>query len=125
MNYPQIEGDFKLFYRKAKEAILNTNEYDPYIRGLAVWIGYKQEFVYYKREKRFSGLTHYLIFGKVPFNEFIRGLTAYSAVPLYLVIFIGFITVLISIGIFIYSLLFKLIGISAPGKSGTPILMVF
>ena len=122
---PSNTGDFKLLSRKAKDSILNTNEYDPYLRGLAVWVGYKQEFVYYKREKRFSGITHFSIFGKGPFNEFIRGLTAYSAVPLYLALFIGFITVLISMGIITYSLLTKLIGISAPGASGILISMAF
>ena len=35
--------------------ILKLGEHDPYLRGLSVWIGFKQEKVFYERNARHSG----------------------------------------------------------------------
>ena len=51
---PIEAGDFKLI-SKALEKILKQKEFRPYIRGLSVWVGYKQSFVNYVREARHSG----------------------------------------------------------------------
>lgn len=82
IHLPENTGDFKLLSAKVVREILNLKEYDPYMRGLSVWVGYRQEFVKYRREPRWRGETKFPLFSKGPVREFIRGLTAYSAAPL-------------------------------------------
>ena len=48
-------GDFKLLSRRAVDYINSLKEYNPYIRGLTVWVGFKQDFIDYVRESRSSG----------------------------------------------------------------------
>ena len=125
INLPINSGDFKLISRRALGAVLNSQEYDPYIRGMSVWAGFDQDFVQYNRESRFAGKTHFSIWGKGPINEFIRGITSYSATPLYLSILFGFFSVIISILLSIYSFYTKIVGISAFGISGLIIIVCF
>ena len=57
-------GDFKLISRRALDKILEQKEYNPYIRGLSVWVGFKQTYVDYVRDARESGRNlnfHYLM----------------------------------------------------------------
>ena len=58
--FPINAGDFKLISRKALDKILELNEFRPYIRGLSVWVGYKQSKVHYVREPRSSGESNFL-----------------------------------------------------------------
>ena len=41
--------------KRVVKNILALDEYDPFMRGLSIWVGFKQEFIYYNREKRFAG----------------------------------------------------------------------
>ena len=39
---PLDAGDFKLISRRAIEHIRNPHEYNPYVRGLSVWVGFNK-----------------------------------------------------------------------------------
>ena len=125
IDLPINSGDYKLISRRALNAILSSQEHDPYVRGMSVWAGFNQDTTEYHRESRFAGKTHFSIWGKGPLNEFIRGVTSYSAAPLYLSILFGFVSVFFSIFLSLYSLYTKLIGISAYGISGLIIIVCF
>jgi hypothetical protein len=56
---PLNAGDFKLISRKALDKILELNEFRPYIRGLSVWVGFKQAEVHYVREPSRSGNSQF------------------------------------------------------------------
>ena len=58
---PRNTGDFKLYDRKALNALLKMPERDKYIRGLASWVGFKQTFVDYDRPERVAGETKYTL----------------------------------------------------------------
>jgi dolichol-phosphate mannosyltransferase len=122
---PENTGDFKLYSRRVIDKILSLKEYDPYIRGIAVWVGYNQEFIYYRREARFAGETHMPLFSKGPIKEFIRGITAYSAVPLYISFFIGVFATIFSIFLAVYVLIAKFIEIAEPGSASVLIAISF
>lgn len=93
-------GDFKLLSRRAVDWLVTLNEYDPFMRGLVRWIGFKQISVPYEREARLIGETHFsLLRSLTPAREFIRGITAFSEGPLYLSLFLGF---FVSLGAFWY-----------------------
>jgi len=122
---PENTGDFKLLSAQVVQRILNLKEYDPYMRGLSVWVGFKQVYVNYKREPRWSGQTKFPLFSKGPVSEFLRGITAYSAAPLYAALLIGVISLIIAIVLFIYALITKLFQLSTPGASGILIAVAF
>ena len=55
INLPVEAGDYKLISKKALEKILNQKEFRPYVRGLSVWVGFKQGYINYERQARGSG----------------------------------------------------------------------
>lgn len=80
---PVEAGDFKLVSRRVFEELLRLNETDPYLRGLVTWMGFKQVPVFYKREARFKGETHFPLFrSKGPIITFVFGFTSFSVLPL-------------------------------------------
>ena len=63
---PVESGDFKLISRKALNKILDQDEFRPYIRGLSVWVGFKQEYVKYIRKSDLKVKQNFLCFLLVP-----------------------------------------------------------
>ena len=125
IHLPIEVGDFKLLSRRAVDHIISLKEYDPYIRGLSIWIGFKQEFVEYVRQTRSSGKTKFSSLWAGPATQFIRGVTGFSTGPLYLGIIIGLFAILFSLILIIYALYAKFTGIAIPGSSGVIITVAF
>jgi glycosyltransferase involved in cell wall biosynthesis len=123
IDIPENTGDFKLLSRRAVKHIICLNEYDPFMRGLVRWIGFKQVQVFYERQPRFAGQTHFSLFKSLnPIKEFIRGLISFSELPLYFALFIGF---FVSTGAFIYLLYIVITRIFfAMHRPGWPAIMV-
>tara|TARA_B100001245_G_scaffold236272_1_gene226538 strand:- start:2198 stop:3160 length:963 start_codon:yes stop_codon:yes gene_type:complete len=127
---PVDAGDFKLLSRRAVSYVNNLNEHNPYIRGLTVWVGFKQDFVDYERQGRFSGESKFpsLLSARYWYGasaEFVRGITGYSTGPLLLGIFIGLFSILFSFILIIYALYTKFSGAAIPGSSGIIIVVAF
>jgi dolichol-phosphate mannosyltransferase len=116
-------GDFKLLSRKAINYILKFNESDPYLRGLSVWIGFRQYYYEYIRDPRKYGSSQYSIIQAAP--EFLRGVTSFSVKPLYLGIILGFFSVFVSFGLVVFSIITKLLNTAVPGVSGILIAISF
>lgn len=109
-------GDFKLLSRRAVSEVLKLNEHDPYLRGLSIWIGFMQAMVHYERDVRYSGETKFSLFKSLnPYKEFIRGITSFSASPLYFALFLGFIVALTSFIVLGYIIFTKLMRFNIPG----------
>lgn len=125
INLPVQAGDYKLVSRKALNEILKQKEYRPYIRGLSVWVGFKQGFVNYVREPRSSGISKMPLLSAGPVTDFINGVTSYSLKPLYIGIFFGFFSILISIAIIVYALYLKFNNLAVPGSTSIIIAISF
>ena len=126
LDLPENVGDFKLISKKAVKQILQIQEIDPYMRGLSIWVGYKQTFLKYQRNPRHKGETQFPLLKSLnPSKEFFRGLTGFSSAPLYISLFIGLITILISIILIVYALYLKFSGMAVPGTSGIIIIISF
>ena len=82
---PVDAGDFKLLSRAAVDHLLAARESDPYLRGLAVWVGFPQATVPYERDARHAGRTHFPFFSRNPWKTFTVGLTSFSFMPIYAV----------------------------------------
>ena len=96
INLPIQAGDYKLISRKAIDHILEQKEFRPYVRGLSVWVGFKQDFIFYEREPRGEGESKMPLLSAGPITDFINGVTSYSLKPLYLGIIFGFVSMAIS-----------------------------
>ena len=118
-------GDFKLLSKRVLENINSLQEYNPYIRGLSVWVGFKQDYVLYVRQSRFSGKSKFENLLSGPLPQLTRGLTSFSTAPLYLGIILGIFAIFFSLLIIIYAFYAKLTGLAIPGSSGVLIAISF
>lgn len=101
-------GIFKIFSRKIIDDINHINEYDPYLRGLFYWVGYKQKTIEYHRAQRIGGESQYGLLESIyPYKEFVRGITSFSMTPLYLALYFGIIISLISVIFILVSIINK------------------
>ena len=125
ISLPINAGDYKLISRRALDKILELKEHRPYIRGLSVWVGYKQSFVNYTRDTRGFGQSQFSTFSSSSVNELITGLTAYSIQPLYFGIILGFFSIIISIILIIHTLYAKFNDLTALGSAGVLISISF
>lgn len=83
-------GDFRLLDRDVINFLNNLPEQSRFLRGLVAWGGYPIEYVYFEREKRNAGDTHYPLSKMV--NLALDGIISFSTKPLRLASIIGFIS---------------------------------
>lgn len=99
---PKDTGDFRLVDRKVIDVINSLPEHNKFLRGLFSWVGFKQKAYYYERQERQAGKTKY------PFRKMWKlasdGIISFSTKPLKIVGGLGILTIILSIGILIYSL---------------------
>ena len=89
---PADAGDFRLMNRRAVNEFLRLKESNPYLRGLAMWIGFKRTPIYYEREARSAGESHFpgtFSFGAL--QSFVAGITSFSMAPLFFILVVGII----------------------------------
>ena len=95
VNIPMDTGDFRLLDRKVVEVLNQMRERHRFLRGMSVWVGFKQTGVEYERAERYAGETKY------PLSKMIRfasdAITSFSYFPLQLAMYLGFITAGLSI----------------------------
>ena len=125
INLPVQAGDYKLISKKALNEILKQKEFRPYVRGLSVWVGFKQDFIFYEREARGEGESKMPLLSAGPITDFINGVTSYSLKPLYLGIIFGLISMIISFLLIIYALYLKLNALAIPGSTSIIISISF
>lgn len=85
---PSDTGDFRLIDRAVVVAMRKLREHHRFMRGLSVWVGFKQTAVRYVRAERYAGTTQYPLRKMVKFAT--DAITGFSYVPLQLATTIGF-----------------------------------
>lgn len=106
-------ADYRLTSKRVLEEFANYKEVNLFLRGIFPLIGFKSDIVYYERNERFAGESKYPL--KKMLNFAWDGITSFSIKPLRLICTAGFLILLISIGIMIYSLIRKLTGNAVDG----------
>ena len=95
VDIPMDTGDFRLLDRKVVSVMGQMRERHRFLRGMSVWVGFKQTGVTYKRAARYAGETKY------PFRKMLKfatdAITSFSYFPLQLAMYLGFIAAGISI----------------------------
>lgn len=90
IDMPVNAGNFRLLSKLVCDELSKLPEWDPYLRGLIPFIGYRQEPVYYQRAARGGGVAHFSLFNNLnPYKTFISGLTSFSMAPIFLIFLIG------------------------------------
>ncbi len=87
IDIPVDTGDFRLMGRNVVLALRGLRETHRFVRGLVVWVGFKQTAVRYKREGRYAGSTKYPLTKMVRFA--VDGITSFSVVPLRVSSYLG------------------------------------
>src|SRR6201987_328583 len=82
-------GDFRMLDRRALDALLSMRERNRFLRGMTVWVGYRQAAVPYKRDPRFAGKTKYTIPKMLRFS--LDAISSFSHRPLQLATLLGFV----------------------------------
>jgi dolichol-phosphate mannosyltransferase len=95
VDIPLDAGDFRLLDRKVVNVLKKMRERHRFLRGMSVWVGFRQIGVSYRRAARFSGETKY------PLKKMMRfasdAITGFSYYPLQLATYLGFISAGLSI----------------------------
>ncbi|MCJ7715752.1 MAG: glycosyltransferase family 2 protein [Anaerolineales bacterium] len=95
VDIPTDTGDFRLLDGKVVQVLNGMREKHRFLRGMSVWVGFKQTGVEYVRAERFAGETKY------PLKKMIRfasdAITGFSYFPLQLAMYLGFIAAGLSI----------------------------
>jgi len=105
IHIPVDTGDFRMLDRKVVNTLNQMPERHKFIRGMVSWVGFKQGYVEYDRDKRFAGKTGYTFRKMLRFA--VDGITGFSNVPLRLATYFGFIFSFISFILIIYALYSK------------------
>lgn len=104
---PQDVGDFRLMDREVVDFIGKLPEHAPFLRGLVAWSGYPEDYVYFVREKRHTGETHYSLSKMVNFA--LDGITSFSVKPLRMATYAGFVVATIGFLGTLYAIVGKIL----------------
>ncbi len=122
---PKNTGDFRIISKRVIDNLKKFKEPSAFLRGLVAYIGFKQTYIEYNRDRRFGGETKYnkyLGSLKIAFN----GIFGFSSRPLFIMSILGFLFALISFSIGLYYIIIKLIDPSiTPGLSSTILFITF
>lgn len=106
-------ADYRLMSRKAIEALAEYKEVNLFLRGMVPLIGFKSDKVFYKREERLAGESHYPL--KKMASLAIDGITSLSVKPIRIITGIGSVFSIVSFGGIFWSLVQKISGNTISG----------
>jgi dolichol-phosphate mannosyltransferase len=95
VDIPLDTGDFRLLDKKVVDVMKQMRERHRFLRGMSVWVGFRQTGVEYKRAARFAGETKYPLRKMLKFAS--DAITGYSYFPLQMATYLGFICAGLSI----------------------------
>lgn len=119
---PVDTGDFRLIDKSIIREFNNLHEKGKYIRGLVSWVGFKQVPFYYERTPRYAGETKY------PFAKMLKlattSLLYFSTKPLRIATTLGFLSVIVALGLAVWSILGKIIGFTHADSGWTSLFVL-
>lgn len=108
---PKNVSDFRLIDRKVYQTINGMNERNRFMRGLFAWVGFNSIGVAFERQKRYAGKSH-APFWKV-LELAIKGILAFSYIPIQFISVFGFALSLISLVYFAFTVI-KILAFGVP-----------
>jgi polyisoprenyl-phosphate glycosyltransferase len=124
IDIPMDTGDFRLMDRKVVNALKTMHEKHRFMRGMSVWVGFRQTGVKYVRAERYAGETKYPLKKMLKFA--MDGITSFSYFPLQLATYIGFVAALLAVLGIIVTIILRLSGSHAfLGQATTLVSVLF
>jgi glycosyltransferase involved in cell wall biosynthesis len=120
---PRDTGDFRLLDRRVVDALVTLREQHRFLRGLSVWVGFRQVAVPYERQERFAGTTKYPFWKMLRFS--LDAVTGFSYVPLQLATTAGFLLAGMSLVGIVIAALLRALNHAIQGQATTLILVLF
>jgi dolichol-phosphate mannosyltransferase len=112
-------GDFRLLDRQALDALLSMRERSRFLRGMTVWVGYRQAAVPYRRDPRYAGETKYTLTKMLKFS--LDAISSFSHRPLQLATLFGFLISTLAFVAIPVVVVMRLAGSYLPGFSSITI----
>ncbi|MFQ9516317.1 MAG: glycosyltransferase family 2 protein [Eubacterium sp.] len=128
MNWMGVEtvfnhADYRLLSSKVLNAFADFKEVNIFLRGMIPLVGYQSTSVYYKREERVAGESHYPLKSMVKLA--VDGITSLSVKPIHMITSFGFfVSILSFIGI-IWSVISFFLGRTVMGWASTTCIICF
>ena len=124
IDIPMDTGDFRLMDRKVVNALKTMHEKHRFMRGMSVWVGFRQTGVKYVRAERYAGETKYPLKKMLKFA--MDGITSFSYFPLQLATYIGFVAALLAVLGILVTIILRLSGSHAfLGQATTLVSVLF
>ena len=112
-------GDFRLLDRRPLDALLSMRERNRFLRGMTVWVGYRQAAVPYTRDARYAGVTKYTLPKMLRFS--LDAISSFSHRPLQLATLLGFVISTLAFIAIPLVILLRILGSYLPGFSSLTI----
>ncbi len=122
VDIPRDTGDFRLLDRKVVDTLVAMKEHHRFMRGLSVWVGFRQEAVQYDRQERYAGETKYPLAQMVRFA--LDAITGFSYVPLQLATTLGFVLAGLSLLGIVVAVVLRLLNVAIQGQTTTLIVVL-
>ena len=106
-------ADFRLMSKKALEAFADFKEVNVFLRGIVPMIGFNSTIVKYDRLERTKGDSKYTL--KKMISLAWEGITSLSIRPIRFILGLGIISLLISLCIFVYTIVSLISGVAVAG----------
>lgn len=116
-------ADYRLISNRALLEFLKYKETHLFLRGIFPLIGLRQSIIYYKRNERLHGESKYPLKKMLAFAW--EGITSFSDKPIRLILSIGLLSVMISMGLALWAIAQLVLGNTIAGWTSTTILIVF
>lgn len=119
---PQGAGEFQLIDRQVLKAVLQHEDYYPYMRGIIANCGFKAKGITYDMKPRKRGISSGNAYRL--FDQAVNGLISFTNVPMRLAIFIGMTVSLLSVLFALYSVVAQLLSAGSLAPPGTITIIV-
>lgn len=116
-------SDFKLLDRKAVNALLEMPERNAFFRALSSWVGFKSTTVEFDVREREAGTSKWSVRSLIRYA--ITNITAFTAVPLQMILFVGIFVFLFAIVLGLQTLVRFFSGQAASGFTTVILLILF
>ncbi len=117
-------SDYRLFSRRALDALIKLREQHRFMKGLSSWIGFSQISISYQPDQRYAGSTKWSFYAL--WNLSLEAITSSTIIPLKLASFIGLLTAVAAIVYAVIVVLKKIIfGDPVPGYPSLMVIILF
>jgi polyisoprenyl-phosphate glycosyltransferase len=121
---PADASDFRILSRRAVDALAGVRERHRFMKGLFVWIGYRQVPMLYEPDLRFAGVSKWNYWKLWNFS--IEGITSFSIAPLKIATYIGLLAATLAILYGFYMVIKTIIfGNPVPGYPSLFVMVLF